>query len=182
MWQLLKFITMIISPAPYRLLLFLLMTLLSGVLHGRAVRVASIPIELAGSYIIIHATINNSTPLRLMFDTGVRNTIITELQMEDSVDLMPGILKPIQGLGSGKTVSSFVSEGNIIKLGKLKLTNTTVNLLTEDILGLSHHVGAKINGIAGINLIKDYIAEFDYTRKRMNLFHHDKNKVPKGYI
>ncbi len=182
MWQLLKFITMIISPAPYRLLLFLLMTLLSGVLHGRAVRVASIPIELAGSYIIIHATINNSTPLRLMFDTGVRNTIVTKLNAEDSIDLNPGIRKPIHGLGSGRVVSSYVSDHNVIKYGKLTLTGKTVYLLEEDILGLSHHIGLDINGIAGIDLIRDYIAEIDYTRKKMNLYRHDKFEVPKGYI
>lgn len=182
MWQLLKFITMIISPASYRLLLLLLMTLLSGVLHGRAVKVASIPIELAGSYIIINTTINNSTPLRLMFDTGVRNTIITELRAADSVDLKPGILKSIQGLGSGRMVSSYVSENNIIQYGKFTLTGKTVYLLEEDILGLSHHIGLNVNGIAGIDLIRDYITEIDYTRKRMNLYRHEHFQIPKRYI
>lgn len=182
MWQLLKFITMIISPASYRLLLLLLMTLLSGILHGRAVKVASIPIELAGSYIIINTTINNSTPLRLMFDTGVRNTIITELRAADSVDLKPGILKSIQGLGSGRMVSSYVSENNIIQYGKFTLTGKTVYLLEEDILGLSHHIGLNVNGIAGIDLIRDYITEIDYTRKRMNLYRHEHFQIPKRYI
>ncbi len=182
MWQLLKFITMIISPASYRLFLLLLMTLLSGILHGRAVKVASIPIELAGSYIIINTTINNSTPLRLMFDTGVRNTIITELGAADSVDLKPGILKSIQGLGSGRMVSSYVSENNIIQYGKFTLTGKTVYLLEEDILGLSHHIGLNVNGIAGIDLIRDYITEIDYTRKRMNLYRHEHFQIPKRYI
>ena len=173
---------MIISLAPYRLFFLFLMMLLSGALLGRPIKVASIPIELAGSYIIINTTINNSTPLRLIFDTGVRNTIITEVHKEDSIDLNIGNRKPIQGLGFGKTVSSYVSDSNNIKLGKLKLTGKTVNLLEEDLLGLSRHIGVKINGIAGIDLIKDHIIKIDYNRKKMIFYRHEQFLIPKGYI
>lgn len=182
MWLFLKFITMIISLTPHRQLFFLLMLLLSGLVQGRPAKVASIPFELAGSYIIINTTINNSTPLRLMFDTGVRNTIITELRTEDSVYLKFGSIKPIQGLGSGKTISSYVSDDNHIKTGKLIHTWKTIYLLQEDILGLSHHTGVKINGIAGIDIIRDYITEIDYTKKKMNFYKQEHFQVPKGYI
>lgn len=182
MWHLLKFISMIISLTPYKLHFLLLIMFFSGVLFGRPIKVASIPIELAGSYIIINTTINNSTPLRLMFDTGVRNTIITELRKEDAADLNLGSRKPIQGLGSGKMVSCYVSDSNSIKLGKLKLTGKTVYLLEEDILGLSHQIGEKINGIAGIDIIRDYVTEIDYSKRKMNLYRHEFFQVPKGYI
>src|SRR5690606_12983308 len=101
---------------------------------------------------------------------------------EDSIDLNPGVRKPIHGLGSGRLVSSYVSDNNVIKYGKFTLTGKTVYLLEENILGLSRHIGLDINGIAGIDLIRDYIAEIDYTRKKLNLYRHDKFEVPKGYI
>lgn len=151
-------------------------------IQGRHGLVTSIPFEMAGSYIIIRTQINNSTPLRLIFDTGIRNTIITELHPGDEILLNTADKKPIQGLGQGKSVSSLMSENNFIKTGKLIQTNKTVHLIEEDILGLSKHSGQKINGLAGIDLIRDYVTEINYTRKRIYFYHPEKFKLPKGYI
>ena len=41
--------------------------------------VASVPFEMVGSFVVINVSVNGSGRLRFILDTGVRNTIITEL-------------------------------------------------------------------------------------------------------
>ncbi|MDD2284761.1 MAG: aspartyl protease family protein [Paludibacter sp.] len=175
---------MIISVTTYRLFfaVWTLMFVSVPTLLSRSRSVASIPFEMAGSYIIIKAEINNSAPVNLVFDTGVKSTFITELHPEDDVELNLTGKKSIYGLGQGNYVSSFVGDNNNIKIGKLHFVNQTVYLIEEDILGLSQYSGLKINGLTGIDLIKDYIAEINYTRRKIYFYQHEKFQLPKGYI
>ena len=64
-------------------------------------RVESIPFEMVGSYVVITVRINDSSPLNLILDSGVRNTIITELQSGDRITLNYSDVKDLMGLGGG---------------------------------------------------------------------------------
>lgn len=158
----------------YRLvsLLFLLVFQIAT-LQAKPKLVASLPFELVGSYIVLEARINNTAPLHLIFDTGVRNTFITELLSEDSIALNYTELKTIQGLGHGITVNAFISDSNTLSLGKFSMNNKTVYVLEDDFLCLSQQIGKKINGLLGIDIIRDYMVHVDYTRKRMRFYKPD---------
>ena len=132
--------------------------------------VASVPFEMAGSYIIIQARINNTTPLNFIFDTGVRNTIITELHEEDDILLNFSEKKIIHGLGQGNAINSLMSDSNSISLGKLTLPDKTVYVLEEDIFALSENNGRKINGLLGIDIIQSYVIQIDYTHHKLNFY------------
>ena len=77
----------------------LLLILISLQAFPKPKRVATIPFRLVGSSIVIETTINESSPLNLILDTGVKNTMITEILPEDSVDLPTGDIVQIRGLG-----------------------------------------------------------------------------------
>lgn len=148
---------------------------------ARSALVASVPFEMAGSYIIVQARINKTTPLNFIFDTGVRNTIITELHKEDDISLNFSEKRIIQGLGQGNTVSSLKSDSNDITLGKLTLPDKTIYVLEEDIFALSENNGRKINGLLGVDLIQSYVVQIDYTRHRIHFYEKKSFIPPSGY-
>lgn len=143
--------------------------------------VASIPFEMAGGYIIVQARINKTTPLNFIFDTGVRNTIITELHEGDDISLHFSEKRIIQGLGQGNTVSSLRSDSNDISIGKLTLSDKTVYLLEEDIFALSENNGRKINGLLGLDLIQSYVVQIDYSRQKIKFYEKSSFIPPSDY-
>lgn len=165
----------------YGLILLCLLVCLPDA-HARLKLIGSVPFEMAGSYVIVKARINNTSPLYFIFDTGVRNTIITELHQGDEILINFSGKKAIQGLGQGKSIMSFISESNAISLGKLKFTDKTVYLLEDDMLSLSQHTGRKINGLIGVDLIQSHVVEIDYSRNRIKFYDWESFSPPKDYV
>ena len=57
-----------------------------------------------GSYILVKAGINESSELNFILDTGIRSTIITELQAGDSLSLVFYVERFVQGLGGNNPI------------------------------------------------------------------------------
>jgi len=163
-----------------RLLLLLLSPALIGSVAA-ARPVAVVPFELSGSYAIVQMRINGSSPLSFIFDTGVRNTIITHLDTDDNVALNAGREVPVLGLGSGLDVKGLLSDGNVLQLGKLKLHSKGVVVLDEDLLQLTELNGRKINGLIGVDVLQDYVVEVNYTRRKLFFYDLADFQLPGGY-
>jgi hypothetical protein len=144
-------------------------------------RVASIPFELVGTYVVVTVRINDSSPLRLILDSGIRNTIITELQETDQITLTYSSVKDLIGLGSGQSLEAYASDYNTMRFGKIKMTNKTVYVLQKDIFNLSKHTGTKINGLMGVDFFYDYTVEIDYNAQRIRFYEPTPFDTPKGY-
>lgn len=166
-----------------RFLLFVSYLLLSTQLEALPKNkvLASIPFEMVGGYVVIQVRINHSTPLKFILDTGVRNTIITELSGSDSVSINYSEMKDIQGLGKGNELNAYISYGNLMKTGKMSLSNRTILVLQEDFFNLSRQTGVKINGLIGSDFFSEYIIQIDYTARRIKFFSKDSFQIPKGY-
>lgn len=143
--------------------------------------IASIPFEMVGSYVVIRAKINDSSPLNLILDSGIRNTIITELQEGDRISLNYSDVKDLMGLGGGNHLEAYSSNFNVLKIGKLKMQSKTVFVLKEDVFNLSKHTGTKINGLIGVDFFQDFIVEVNYSTKRVNFYNRSSFFTPKGY-
>jgi len=144
-------------------------------------RVESIPFELVGTYVIVHVRINDSSELNLVLDSGIRNTIITELLPGDNIALNYSDVKELMGLGGGDHLEAYASNSNTLKIGKLKLPYKTVYVLKEDVFNLSKHTGTKINGLLGIDFFLNYTVEIDYTHRRIRFYDPKTMSLPKGY-
>jgi len=166
-----------------RILLYMILIFLpTGISAANGLKkIASVPFRMVGSYIVIEVSINGSTKLNLILDSGVTPTIITELNAEDSLTLNYIGKTEIKGLGPGEGITAYTSYGNEFQAGKMKLTDQTTFLLEKDIFCLSKHVGAKINGILGANLFKDYIVKIDHNLQRITFFENKPFIIPKGY-
>ena len=144
-------------------------------------KVASIPFEIVGSYVIIKVRINDSSTLNLILDSGIRNTIITELMTGDKISLNYSDVRELMGLGGGEHLEAYASNSNTLRIGKLKLDYKTVYVLKNDVFNLSKHTGTKINGLIGVDLFQNYTVEIDYTHKRIRFYDPKTMSLPKGY-
>lgn len=152
------------------------------ILYGRNKAIATIPFDRVGSYIVVKVRINSSSALRLILDSGVRNTIITELLPTDSAKINSLEIKQLQGLGQGKTLNAGVSHSNEIQLNRnFTLKNKTILLLNEDVFNLSNQTGTKINGLLGYDFFSDYIVEIDYQVSKIRFYKPDNFNVPKHF-
>jgi hypothetical protein len=141
----------------------------------------SIPFEMVGTYVVIKAKINNTSTLNLIIDSGLRNTIITELMPGDNISLNYSDVKDLIGLGGGNNLEAFTSNFNILKFGKINLKEKTVFVLKDDIFNLSMHTGTKINGLIGIDFFLDYIVEINYSKRRIRFYDRNTFAEPEGY-
>ena len=144
-------------------------------------RVASIPFEMIGTYVVIKVKINDSSPLNLILDSGIRNTIITELFAGDNITLTYSDVKDLMGLGGGTHLEAYSSNFNTLQIAKLKLQPKTVFVLKEDVFNLSKHTGSKINGLLGVDFFQDYVIEINYSKKRVRFYEPKSFASPKGY-
>ncbi len=163
------------------LIVFFLMLLTGIYAADKPKRITSIPFEVVGTYVIVKAKINDSSVLNLILDSGIRNTIITELVSGDRISLNYSDVKELMGLGSGEHLQAYASNSNTLHIGKLKLQNRTVYVLQNDVFNLSKHTGTKINGLLGSDFFRDYAVEIDYTRKRISFYEPNSLTTPKGY-
>jgi len=143
--------------------------------------VASIPFEMVGSYIVLDTKINQSSKLKMILDTGLRCTIVTELFAEDSLNLNYDELRDLQGLGFGKSFFAYESSDNNIQVGKIILKNRPVYAFKEDVFNLSLQTGVKINGLVGVDFFRDYVVEIDYSSRRIRMYEPEVFVAPKGY-
>ena len=137
----------------------LLMLLIFATAFPNNKKVTSVPFEMAGSYVVIKLTINNSAPLNMILDTGVKNTIINELMEGDELTLNKTVTDStlIQGLGNNQGIRAYRSYKNDLKIGNLIFNNKVVLLLPENIFNFTNYTGKKINGILGSDILKDYV-------------------------
>jgi len=167
------------KPGHIMLLLLLTTSTLQG--SGNRRPVAVVPFELSGSYIIISARVNQGTTLQFIFDTGLRRSIITHLDVNDVVNLNSQRRVPLQGLGQGLDIIALASENNVLSMGGFKLENLTIFVLEEDFLHLSEMNGRKINGIIGVDLLKHYVVHIDYSNRRLRFYKPEGFTQPKNY-
>jgi len=144
-------------------------------------KIESIPFEMVGSYVVVKVKINDSSPLNLILDSGVRNIIITELLEGDRVTLNYSDVKDLMGLGGGAHLNAFTSNFNTLKIGKLNLEHKTVYVLQEDAFNLTRQTGTKINGLLGVDFFQDYLVEINYTDRRIRFYDADTFGKPTGY-
>jgi len=131
---------------------------------------------------IVEVSINGSTKLNMILDSGATATLLTELTEEDSLALNYNSLIEIKGLGTGPGVMAYRSQGNELRAGKIKLGNQTVYVLRENIFSLSNHVGYKINGILGADFFQNNVVRINYNTQIITIYESESYKTPKGYV
>ncbi|OKL41625.1 aspartate aminotransferase [Pontibacter flavimaris] len=132
-----------------------------------------LPFKLVHNLIVLPVQINNSRPLNFILDSGVRNTLITQLYFSDSLDLNHSNKIKIKGLGEGYTVEALHSTGNNMYMPGVRGDNHTVYVLLEDVFDLSMRMGMPVHGIIGYDIFKNFIVKINYSSETITLYRPD---------
>ncbi|VBB45616.1 EppA_BapA family protein [uncultured Paludibacter sp.] len=161
--------------------LLIIFALNTSVCYSKNKKIASFPFEMLGSYVVVNVKINNSSPLKLILDSGIKNTLITELFEDDNIELNYTDTVEMQGLGDQHELKALRSKENVIKVGKLLLKKSTVYFLPDNIFNLSMILGQKVNGILGSDIFRNYVVDINYGLLKVNIFAPESYEAPSKY-
>ncbi|MCX2741868.1 aspartyl protease family protein [Pontibacter anaerobius] len=133
----------------------------------------TMPFKLVHNLIVLPVKINNSQELNFILDTGVRNTLITQLYFSDSLELKDSNRIKIRGLGEGYTIEALHSTGNTMFMPGIQGDNHTVYVLLEEVFDLSKRMGMPVHGIIGYDIFKNFIVKINYSSETITLYRPD---------
>jgi len=119
--------------------------------------------------IIIPVEVNGKS-LNFILDTGVSRTILFNLNQIDSLDLKDIKKIRISGLGSNKPVNALMSRNNSFRLKNIIGLHQDLFFILDGDFDLSAKLGVTIHGIIGYEVIKDFIVEVNYSKKRITFY------------
>ncbi len=130
-----------------------------------------IPFKKINNLIIINVEIND-IPLNLIFDTGVKQTILLNFKEADSLNLKKLKTRIFVGAGNKKkNITAVKSIDNRIKIGKKIIsTNADVFLIKNEDFKFSENLGVPIFGFIGGDLIDDFLVEINYHKNILRFY------------
>ncbi len=131
--------------------------------------------KLINNLIILPIEVNGNE-LNFLVDTGVANSIMFNLSVEDSLKLRNTEKVRLRGLGEGGYIDAIRSSNNYFKIGKVVNGNHMIYLIPGKEFELSSHMGININGIIGGDLFRDFVVDINYSTKRIKFY------KPESYI
>lgn len=112
----------------------------------------------------------NGKELNFILDSGVGQTILFNLNPQDSINLKNEKVIKLKGLGNEEAVDAVLSKGNKFKLKDLVSYNQDLYVISNDNFDLSSKMGLTIHGIIGYELLKDFVVKINYSKKRISFF------------
>lgn len=128
-----------------------------------------ISFKMINGLIVIPVNVNGSE-LNFLLDTGVNNTIMFNLSVEDSTRLKNTQTIRIRGLGEGSYIDAIRSEGNLFQIGQIINGQHMIYLIPGEEFDLAARMGVDISGIIGGDLFRDFIVDINYSTKRIKFY------------
>ncbi len=130
---------------------------------------------------IIPVTLNG-VELSFLLDTGVEKTMLFSLEEKDSLLLKNAVSLEVQGLGQGRSIRAFKSEGNQLKIGKAIHDSISLYVIFNKEMNFSPMLGTPVHGIIGSDFFSDFIVEVNYDGEYIRFFKPSKyNKKNRKY-
>jgi hypothetical protein len=138
----------------------------------------SIPFQLKNNLILIPVEINKQK-FTFILDTGVSKTLLFNIKANDSVKLNNRQKVKIKGLGANEYYKGIRSTNNIVKINKIINPKATIYLITEADFDFSSRIGLNVHGLIGADLLKKYVVEIDYIKKKVKFIKPNAFKLKK---
>lgn len=138
----------------------------------------TISFKMVNNLMIIPVEVNGSK-LNFLLDTGVNNTLMFNLSVEDSLKLKDTRKIKIRGLGEGNFINAIQSKNNTFKIGKVVNKRHMTFLIPGKEFDLSARLGIDVNGIIGGDLFRDMVVEVSYSTKRIKFYNPAKYQYKK---
>jgi len=125
-------------------------------------RATRIPLEIDNKIILMRVRVNNSQPLKFIFDTGAS---ISMLSTKRAAELG---LKPY-GQASGDATGGRITT-SLIRGVSLRVPGAEVSNQIIAAMDFPTPPGFEFDGIIGYDFIKQFVVEIDYQKRIMNLY------------
>lgn len=121
-----------------------------------------IPLEIDNNLLLLRVSVNNSRPLKFIFDTGASISFISSKRAAEL-----GLKS--QGQFSGDATGGRV-QGSAIKGVELNVQGARVSNLTLASFAFPTPPGFDFDGIIGCDFIRQFVVEIDYLKSIMSLY------------
>ncbi len=129
-----------------------------------------IAFEQHSNLIVIPVKIND-VDLNFYLDTGSTRNVIFNLKGIDSLNIKQGNYIKISGYGEKESIEAYESRGNQIKVGKhIVNTDAEILVLSDGKIDLSPKLDITVNGVLGIEFLKNFVTFFDYENGYLNMY------------
>lgn len=122
----------------------------------------NIPLEIDNNIILMQVGVNNSKPLRFIFDTGASHTVLHSRRGAE-LGLKPE--EQLSGTATGGRIEGSLTSGVLLKVVGAEVSNQQIGLIDFPV-----PPGFEFDGVIGYDFIKAFVVEIDYLQKIMNLY------------
>jgi predicted aspartyl protease len=137
--------------------------------------------EIYNNLIIVPVKLNGIIPLKMVIDTGVRSSIITDKFITDILRLPYSRKITVNGPGDFIVLEAYVVNKVDILFQGLVGADQSILVLEEDYLQLRNYLGTEVHGLVGYDLFNRFVVEVDYTKKILTLHEPDEFKSKRGF-
>jgi hypothetical protein len=121
-----------------------------------------IPLDIDNSIIRVQVRVNDSKPLKFIFDTGASISFISS---QRAAELGLKAQGQFHGNATGGTVQGSYATGISLSLQGAEVSNQLIALMP-----LNPPPGFDFDGVIGCDFINQFVVEIDYENKLMNLY------------
>jgi hypothetical protein len=132
-----------------------------------AAETAEVPFELVNGLVYVQTTVNGSTPLPFVLDTGASYTVLSPETAKGLGIVATGSIKT-DGPGRGDEVAMKIATGVGIRLGGEELADQQVAVLPVDYI--SRQANHATAGILSVNTFAGRVVQVDYAAKVIRIY------------
>jgi hypothetical protein len=122
----------------------------------------NIPLEIDNNIILMQVSVNNSKPLRFIFDTGASHTILHSRRGSE-LGLKPE--EQVSGTATGGAIEGSLTSGVSLKVAGAEVSNQQIGMVDFPV-----PPGFEFDGVIGYDFINSFVVEIDYLKKTMSLY------------
>src|SRR5688572_17140780 len=122
----------------------------------------NIPLEIDNNIILMQVGVNNSKPLKFIFDTGASHTVLHSRRGAE-LGLKPE--EQVSGTATGGAIEGSLTSGVSLKVAGAEVSNQQIGMIDFPV-----PPGFEFDGVIGYDFINEFVVEIDYLKKIMNLY------------
>ena len=128
-----------------------------------------IPFEYEAGYLIVDVVLEDRLPLKFIFDTGSRLSILTDPTLAAVLGRPPGERIRILGSDRSAPIEGRLLRRCTIDVGELRLRSQALIVLSEGTIDLPALTGRDVYGVLGVEAFGAYAITIDYAREQLTL-------------